>query len=105
MLHCRRCRADFTCPIWWEEYGDDRWLVHLHCGQCGHQTTDIFEDAETQEFDNSLEVQGDMIRDDLSKLRVAQQADWTEAFARALEENAIVPDDFVPPGTTPPWET
>ena len=94
-LHlCRECESDLVYPTEWEEAGPEHWHVHLRCPNCewvgdGTWSQDVVED-----FDEELDRGTEVLTEDYKRLVTANMAEDIERFSKALELDAILPEDF-----------
>jgi hypothetical protein len=94
-LHeCPRCERDLVYPVEWEEVSPTHWEVLLRCPNCGWSEGGTFDQATVDRFDEHLEIGTDLLRGDLRRMQQANMAEQIEQFARALEADAILPEDF-----------
>jgi hypothetical protein len=91
---CLQCGRDFTCPIEWETVGDDHWLIHLRCGECGTWRSEVATDAEAEQFDVTLARQSAEIKRSLARLDRERMAAELERFVAALDRDLIDATDF-----------
>ena len=81
-------------PLAWEASGQDRWAITLRCPECESRTEGVFGQAEIDVFDEQLDLGTESLLTDLKRLVQANTEDEIERFARALEADAILPEDF-----------
>jgi hypothetical protein len=94
-LHmCPACERDLVNPTGWEEADSSTWAVDLRCPNCGWTGAGTFDDETIERFDRELDRGTDSIRADLAQLTRANMEEATERFAKALEADLILPEDF-----------
>jgi hypothetical protein len=94
-LHvCRQCDSELVQPTGWEEQQHGHWYLELACPNCGWDDAGVFESAQVEAFEDNLdEGLRDMI-EDLQRLAQSNLAGEFERFARALDADLILPEDF-----------
>jgi len=94
-LHvCPECAGHHVYPVEWDEHDDVRWEVALHCPNCDWDTVGIYHQDVVDRFDEELDRGTEALIRDLKRLTRANMEDEVERFARALEADAILPEDF-----------
>ena len=94
-LHvCPACEAHLVYPVEWEEYDASRWEVELRCPNCEWYTVDVYAQETVDRFDEQLDRGTEALVRDLKQLTRANMEEEIERFKRALEANAILPEDF-----------
>lgn len=94
-LHvCPGCSSELVYPLAWEEADRSRWEVSLRCPNCEWHTTDIFEEAAIQRFDETLDRGTEALVADLRKLSRANMEEDVERFVGALLAGHVLPEDF-----------
>jgi hypothetical protein len=91
---CGDCDSRLVYPIEWEEAGQENWAVLLHCPNCDGYRDGVFNQETVESFDEQLDRGADALAQDYRRLVRANMADEVERFARALEVDAILPEDF-----------
>ena len=91
---CLDCDSRLVHPIEWEEAGAENWAVLLHCPNCNTYRDGVFSQDTVETFDEELDRGADALAQDYRRLLRANMADEAERFARALEADAILPEDF-----------
>lgn len=96
LTDCPRCKQSFVCPIQDEchETGTDHWFIVTRCGGCGDVQERLITQARANEFDNDLAVYERKVHSTLMGLMRARFEEEIDRFARALEADAIMPEDF-----------
>ena len=95
-LHvCADCHRPFVVPVSVVDLVDrDRAVVELHCTNCGRTVLGVHDDAALEALDRELDATTDSMRETLELLTYIEQAERIEAFAGALEQGHILPEDF-----------
>jgi hypothetical protein len=94
-LHvCMDCGSRLVYPVEWEESGPEDWSVLLHCPNCDLYRDGVFTQGTVEAFDEELDRGSDALARDYKRLMRANMAEEIEIFSRALEADAILPDDF-----------
>ena len=97
-LHmCGTCNSDLVYPVEWEEAGSTHWQVALRCPNCEWTGTGIFEQDAVERFDEELDRGTEALVSDLRRLVQANMEGEIERFVRALEVDAVLPEDFGTP--------
>ena len=82
------------CPLEWETVGDEHWLIHSRCGECGTWRSEVATDAEAEHFDLTLARQSAEIARCLARLDRERMAAELEHFVAALDRDLIDAADF-----------
>ncbi|HWK26186.1 MAG TPA: hypothetical protein VNS09_06470 [Solirubrobacter sp.] len=94
-LHvCPRCDRDLVYPVDWEEASASHWEVELRCPNCEWTDVGTFDQATVDRFDEQLDLGTEVLVHDLRRMVQANMEAEAEAFAAALDANAILPEDF-----------
>ncbi len=91
---CTDCESRLVYPVEWEEAGSENWAVLLHCPNCDGYRDGVFSQDTVESFDEELDRGADALAQDYRRLLRANMADEVDRFARALEADAILPEDF-----------
>jgi hypothetical protein len=91
---CLDCDSELVYPVEWEEAGPENWNVLLHCPNCETQREGIFHQESVERFDETLDSGAEQLASDYRRLVRANMGDEIERFVRALEADAILPEDF-----------
>jgi hypothetical protein len=94
LRRCPACRGRLVCPSAWEEDGEKRWSIDLHCGDCAHRWISVIDNARAARFDVELDRDQDIILRSLRKLERERMAADVEAFVAALDRDLVGPADF-----------
>jgi hypothetical protein len=94
-LHvCLECSSHLVQPVEWRESGSENWNGLLHCPNCHGYREGIFSRQRVEAFDEELERGADSLTRDYKRLMRGNMADEIERFVRALNADAILPEDF-----------
>jgi hypothetical protein len=94
-LHiCGTCESDLVYPVEWDEAGSTHWEVTLRCPNCELASTGVYAQETVERFDEELDRGTEALVRDLKRLMTANMEDEIERFVRALDSNAILPEDF-----------
>lgn len=94
-LHvCRECEQSLVYPTEWEEASDTHWNVDLRCPNCEWHTTGTYAQDVVDRFDEELDRGTEALVRDLKRLTRANMEDEVDRFLRALQADAILPEDF-----------
>jgi hypothetical protein len=94
-LHiCPDCDRDLVYPVEWEEVSPTHWEVLLRCPNCEWTEVDTFDQPTVDRFDEKLDIGTEILIRDLKRLEQANMEDEVERFVRAIDADAILPEDF-----------
>lgn len=94
-LHvCGSCHSELVYPLDWEEAGATHWEVTLRCPNCEWCGTGTFEQSSVERFDEELDRGTESLVADLRRLMAANMEEEIERFVRALDADALLPEDF-----------
>jgi hypothetical protein len=94
-LHvCPDCQSDLVYPVAWEEADESHWSITLRCPNCEWAEEGVYAQDHCDRFDDELERGTDALTRDYKRLVTANLAEEIERFARALEVDAVLPEDF-----------
>ena len=94
-LHvCLECDRDLVYPVEWEEVSPTHWEVLLRCPNCEWTEVDTFDQPTVDRFDEKLDIGTEILIRDLKRLLQANMENEIEVFVRALDVDAILPEDF-----------
>lgn len=90
---CGSCESPLVQPAGWQERGDD-WKLELRCPECEERATAVVGDEIAEQLTLFHERARALI--ELSMIRLASDnaEREIERFARALERDLILPEDF-----------
>ncbi|HVE80774.1 MAG TPA: hypothetical protein VNA68_01380 [Candidatus Dormibacteraeota bacterium] len=96
-LHiCPECQKDLVYPEEWQEIGSQEWQVILRCPNCELWRTLLCHQDELDAFDIWLDDATEAVHRDLKRLAYSNMESEIERFVRALQSDAILPEDFRP---------
>lgn len=94
-LHrCLGCSSALVQPVEWEPSGPDSWRVLLHCPDCDLYRAGDFEQRTLDEFERELDRGEALLRASYLELVQENLAAEVDRFARALDADALLPEDF-----------
>ena len=94
-LHeCPSCECDLVYPVEWEEVSPTHWEVLLRCPNCEWSEVDTFDQPTVDRFDEQLDIGTEILLRDLKRLQQANMEDEIDRFVRAVNADAILPEDF-----------
>jgi hypothetical protein len=91
---CPDCRRDLVYPVEWEEASATHWEVLLRCPNCEWSDTGLYDQATVDRFDEQLDRGTEAVVRDLRRLTQANMEDEVERFVKALDSDALLPEDF-----------
>lgn len=95
-LHvCRGCERPFVVPsAVLDVVGHDRYLIELQCNNCGLVVVSTQGEDVLEALDRELDRQVSDMHDALELWLVTRQVEEVDAFAKALQDDHILPEDF-----------
>ncbi len=94
-LHlCPCCDRDLVYPVEWEEVSPTHWEVLLRCPNCEWSEADTFDQPTVDRFDEQLDIGTEILLRDLKRLEQANMEEEIDRFVRAVNADAILPEDF-----------
>ena len=94
-LHeCPCCDRDLVYPVEWEEVSPTHWEVLLRCPNCEWSEVGNFDQPTVDRFDEQLDIGSEILLGDLKRLQQANMEDEIDRFVRAIDADAILPEDF-----------
>jgi hypothetical protein len=94
-LHvCPECRSELVQPIAWAEAGASKWELTLRCPNCLWIDEGVYDQADVERFEETLDEGLAAILRDLQRLTHANMADQVDRFVAALDADLILPEDF-----------
>jgi hypothetical protein len=91
---CIECSSNLVHVVQWEERGPEDWSVRLRCPNCQVYREEVFSRQTAEAFEEELDRGADALIQDYKRLMRANMADEIERFVRALNADAILPEDF-----------
>jgi hypothetical protein len=92
--HCPNCSSELVQPVEWEPADGDEWSVLLRCPECEVYQAGVFGQAELDAYDVELDRGEALLHVAYLQLATENMAVEIEAFTRALDASAILPEDF-----------
>ncbi|MFM9023537.1 MAG: hypothetical protein ACKOK7_07360 [Solirubrobacterales bacterium] len=91
---CGSCDSPLVQPTGWESHGAEAWQIELRCPECEQRATTVIEDGLAEQLTLFHERARALV--ELSMVRLASDNAELEIerFARALEQDLILPEDF-----------
>ena len=94
-LHlCPCCDRDLVYPVEWEETSPTHWEVLLRCPNCEWSEVDVLDQQTVDQFDEQLDIGTEILLRDLKRLQQANMEEEIDRFVRAVNADAILPEDF-----------
>jgi len=94
-LHlCPCCDRDLVYPVEWEEVSPTHWEVLLRCPNCEWTEVDRFDQPTVDRFDEQLDIGTEILLRDLKRLQQANMEEEIDRCVRAVNADAILPEDF-----------
>jgi hypothetical protein len=95
-LHlCRDCERPFVVPLAvLDVLGADRYLMELQCNNCGLIVIAQHGEEVLEALDRELDRQTGDMQTALELWQVTRQLEEIDAFAHALQDGHILPEDF-----------
>jgi len=94
-LHeCPCCDRDLVYPVEWEEVSPTHWEVLLRCPNCEWSEVGTFDQPTVDRFDEQLDIGTEILLGDLKRLEQANMEEEIYRFVRAINVDAILPEDF-----------
>lgn len=95
-LHiCPDCGSHLVQPTSWEQ-ADDRtqWRVWRRCPECEWAGDGVHDEVAVDAYDEQLDLGAQELADELRALQHANMSEMADAFAIALRDDLIGPEDF-----------
>ncbi len=95
-LHlCRSCSWPFVVPeCVLDVIGADRYVIELVCANCRHREVATHDEARLEALDRELDRQTADMHAALEVWCLTRRIEEVDAFARALHDDHILPEDF-----------
>lgn len=95
-LHiCPQCGSHLVQPTEWKQEGDRAcWRVWRRCPECEWACDGVHDEVEIDAFDEQLDLGAHELAGQLRSLEHANMSEMADAFAVALSQDLIGPDDF-----------
>ena len=94
-LHlCAECASGLVYPVQWEEADAQSWKVALRCPNCDTCREGVFSQPAVDALDVELDRGREALERDYGRLLRVNMAAEIERFVRALQADALLPEDF-----------
>ena len=94
-LHvCPECSSELVQPVAWSEASESKWELTLRCPNCLWYGEGVYDHAQVERFEETLDEGLAAILRDLQRLTHANMADQIDRFTAALHADHILPEDF-----------
>jgi hypothetical protein len=94
LLACPECDADALCPMQWEAFGDDHWLMSMRCGECGGWIQMLVGNGTAAVMDTELDRQQAAIAAQADAYEAERMAADVETMIVALKRDLVDASDF-----------
>jgi hypothetical protein len=92
---CVACGRPFVEPVGLLDLVDEGvYVLVLHCRNCDRLSVGTHEDAEVEAYERRVSAHQAGLRADVEVLEMSRFIDEVDGFARALQADAVLPDDF-----------
>ena len=91
---CESCRSPLVQPTGWESDGPEAWRLELRCPECERRATTVIEDGLAEQLTLFHERARALVELSMVRLASDNAECEIERFARALEQDLILPEDF-----------
>jgi hypothetical protein len=92
---CAGCDQPFVVPVSILDLLDhDRAVVELHCTNCDRTVLGVHDDDSLAALDRELDATTQAMQEALELLTFVDELERIDAFAHALREDLILPEDF-----------
>ncbi len=94
-LHiCPSCESELVLPVDWAPASGKRWKVDLRCPECEWTGGGTYSQQVVDRYDEMLDRGTEALLEDLTELSRANMEEHATAFAAALQDDLILPEDF-----------
>jgi hypothetical protein len=94
-LHiCPSCDSHLVIPVDWAPVSGKRWKVDLRCPECEWAGGGTYSQHVVDRYDEVLDEGTEALLEDLTNLSRANMEEHADAFALALRDDLILPEDF-----------
>jgi hypothetical protein len=95
-LHiCAGCARPFVVPVSVIDLlPDGRCVMELACANCGRVSVGSHDDAALEAFDRELDATVATLHETVAVLELVGEHERVDAFAAALRDDLILPEDF-----------
>jgi hypothetical protein len=91
---CPSCGSDLVQPQSWSQTADGRWNLLLECPNCWSCEAGTFSRTQVERLEDHLDEGLTAMISDLQRIALANVTAEIERFARALQADQILPEDF-----------
>ncbi len=91
---CGSCGSPLVQPVGWESHGAKAWQLELRCPECEQRATAVVEDDLAEQLTLFHERARALVELSMVRLASDNAEREIERFARALEQDLILPEDF-----------
>jgi len=91
---CAGCGSSLVQPVGWAGHGDAAWQVELRCPECEERATSVVGDDLAEQLTLFHERARALVELSMVRLASDNAEREIERFARALEQDLILPEDF-----------
>jgi len=91
---CSSCGEERVHPMEWVEVEDMRWELSVWCPDCEWESTNVYDQAEVERYDDLLNDATDRMIEELDRVTRENMNEAVDRFRAALENDDIVPFDF-----------
>ncbi len=91
---CGSCGSALVQPTGWESHGEQAWQLELRCPECEQRATTVIEDELAEQLTLFHERARALVELSMVRLASDNAEREIERFARALEQDLILPEDF-----------
>ena len=88
------CGSPLVQPTGWESHGEQAWQLELRCPECEQRATTVIEDELAEQLTLFHERARALVELSMVRLASDNAEREIERFARALEQDLILPEDF-----------
>ena len=94
-LHvCPNCSSGLVQPVEWEPVDDEAWSVLLRCPECEVFQAGVYGQEELDAYDLELDRGEALLRVAYMQVSTENMAAEVDAFALAIDRDAVLPEDF-----------
>lgn len=91
---CRSCASPLVQPDRWKDRGTQGWELELRCPECENRVTTVIGDEMAEQLTLFHERARALVELSMVRLASDNAEHEIERFARALEQDLILPEDF-----------
>jgi hypothetical protein len=98
MCACPQCKEPFLGPQMPNALVDipdtDHYTIALECANCDYMALGTYNDEELEQLEEEIDNQKEQIRAGVAIMELTDRMEAIDRFAKALEDNQILPEDF-----------